>query len=79
MRQGWALRGLPESSGMDKQFRWENFNFFNNTNLGQPVAAVDSSIAGRIVSLQGSLQGAGPGVGGLATMRRMQFGLRMNW
>ena len=56
------------------QFRWENFNFFNRANLGQPNNTVDSSTAGRITSLAG----AGSGFG-YVPMRRMQFGLRMSW
>ena len=56
------------------QFRWENFNFFNHANLGQPDNTVDSSTAGRITSLAG----AGSGFG-YVPMRRMQFGLRMSW
>jgi Carboxypeptidase regulatory-like domain len=56
------------------QFRWENFNFFNNTNLGAPVNFVDRSTAGRITSLAG----AGAGFG-YVPMRRMQFGLRLSW
>jgi hypothetical protein len=54
------------------EFRWENFNFFNNTNLDIPGLAVDSSLAGKITNLAGS------GPGGV-TMRRMQFGLRLGW
>ena len=54
------------------EFRWENFNFFNNTNMGNPVTAVDSSLAGRITGLAGN--GLGP-----VAMRRMQFGLRLGW
>jgi hypothetical protein len=56
------------------QFRWENFNFFNRTNLGQPNNTVDGSAAGRITSLAG----AGSGFG-YVPMRRMQFGLRLSW
>lgn len=55
-------------------FRWESFNAFNNTNLGQPDNYVDSSTAGQITSL------AGAGIGfGYIPMRRMQFGLRLAW
>ena len=56
------------------QFRWENFNFFNRANLGQPNNTVDSTTAGRITSLGG----AGSGFGSFP-MRRMQFGLRLSW
>ncbi len=57
------------------QFRWENYNFFNRTNLGQPDNTVDSSTAGRITQLAG----AGSGFGIIGPMRRMQFGLRLVW
>jgi len=60
---------------MKLQLRWENFNLFNRTNMGQPVNAVDSSIAGQIFNLAGRSFG-GPG---FVTMRRMQFGLRLTW
>jgi hypothetical protein len=56
------------------QVRWENFNLFNHTNLGQPANTVDGSTAGRITSLAG----AGGGFGNVP-MRRMQFGLRLTW
>jgi hypothetical protein len=58
------------------EFRWENFNFFNHANLALPINAVDSPIAGRIVGLAGSQTFGGAGV---VPMRRMQFGLRLNW
>lgn len=58
------------------EFRWENFNFFNHANLALPIAAVDSPIAGRILGLAGSQTFGGAGV---VPMRRMQFGLRLNW
>ena len=57
------------------QFRWENFNSFNRTNLGLPNSAVDSDSAGRITDLAG----AGSGFGVIGPMRRMQFGLRLVW
>ena len=57
------------------QFRWENFNFFNRTNLGQPNNDVDSDEAGRITGLAG----VGSGFGVIGPMRRMQFGLRLAW
>jgi hypothetical protein len=57
------------------QIRWENYNFFNRTNLGLPNNTVDSSTAGRITSLAG----AGGGFGIIGPMRRMQFGLRLVW
>jgi hypothetical protein len=56
------------------RFQWENFNLFNRTNLAQPVNAIDSPLVGQITSL------AGPGGGfGYAPMRRMQFGLHLQW
>jgi hypothetical protein len=58
------------------EFRWENFNFFNHANLALPINAVDSPIAGRILGLAGSQTFGGAGV---VPMRRMQFGLRLNW
>ena len=57
------------------QFRWENYNFFNRTNMGMPDNTVDSSTAGRITQLAG----AGSGFGIIGPMRRMQFGLRLAW
>lgn len=57
------------------QFRWENYNLFNRTNMGAPDTTVDSSTAGKITSLAG----AGSGFGIIGPMRRMQFGLRLAW
>jgi hypothetical protein len=54
------------------EFRWENFDFWNNADRGLPNNTVDSATAGRITSLAGLLAGT---VG----MRRMQFGLRLRW
>ena len=50
------------------QFRAELFNAFNKVNLGQPNGTVDSPTAGRITALQA-----------LATMRKWQFGFRLNF
>ena len=50
------------------QFRVESFNTFNHVNLGQPNATVDSPTAGQITS-----------VASLAQMRKLQFGLRLNF
>jgi hypothetical protein len=50
------------------EFRAESFNAFNHVNLGQPVGNVDATNAGRITSLAG-----------LTTMRRWQFGLRLQF
>lgn len=49
-------------------FRWEVFNAWNDTNLNNPVATVDSRTAGRISSLMAGFP-----------MRRMQFGLHLSW
>jgi hypothetical protein len=48
------------------EFRWENFNFFNRTNLGQPVNDINNPLVGRISSVA-------------APMRRMQFVLHLRW
>jgi hypothetical protein len=48
------------------EFRWENFNAFNNTNLALPNTTVDTSTAGVISDV-------------MVPMRRMQFGLRLIW
>ena len=57
------------------QFRWENYNLLNRTNMGMPDNTVDNSTAGRITQLAG----AGSGFGIIGPMRRMQFGLRLVW
>jgi hypothetical protein len=46
------------------EFRVEGYNLFNRTNLGIPGNAADSSTAGQITSIQG-------------TMRRLQFGIHL--
>ena len=70
----WSFKTPLSSEETVLQFRWENFNIFNQTNLGQPVEAVDSPLVGRITDL------AGPGGGWrTAFMRRMQFGLHLQW
>ncbi len=49
------------------QFRWENFNFFNRTNLSPFVdSAIDSGTAGKIFGIS-------------EPMRNMQFALRLSW
>ncbi|MFN7928826.1 MAG: TonB-dependent receptor [Blastocatellia bacterium] len=50
------------------QFRVELYNAFNHTNLGQPVATVDAPNAGQITS-----------IASLAQMRKLQYGLRLNF
>jgi len=61
---------------MKLEVRWENFNFFNHANLAQPINAVDSPVAGRIIGLAGSQAFGGAGV---TPMRRMQLGARLSW
>jgi hypothetical protein len=48
------------------EFRAEAYNIFNRTNLANPDGTADSSTAGRITAIQG-------------TMRRMQFGVHLAW
>ena len=48
------------------EFRWENFNTFNRTNLGGPVVDMNNALFGRISSING-------------TMRRMQFVLHLRF
>ena len=48
------------------EFRWENFNTFNNTNLALPDSNVDSGTAGKIFDV------ASP-------MRNMQFALKLKF
>jgi hypothetical protein len=50
------------------EFRADAINAFNYTNLANPTATVDSPTAGQIFGLIGN-----------ATMRQMQFGLRLSW
>jgi hypothetical protein len=56
----------PENTVL--QFRWENFNFFNNTNRDLPVNDALNPQAGMVFGLAPA-----------AAMRRMQFGLRLQW
>ena len=56
------------AEGKTLEFRWENFNAFNHTNLGLPDATVDDSTAGVITGLV---------IG--ATMRQMQLGLHFHF
>ena len=68
----WALsKNFVFSSFLNREstkveFRAEAFNTWNNTNLNLPNASVDTSSAGQITSLQG-------------TMRRMEFGVHIMW
>lgn len=48
------------------QFRWENFNFFNHTNLALPNIDINNPLFGKITNVQDS-------------MRRMQMYLNIRW
>lgn len=48
------------------EIRWENFNAFNHTNLGQPVNDINNPQYGQIFGTQ-------------EDMRRMQFDLHLRW
>ena len=52
--------------GKTLEFRWENFNALNHTNLGLPAATVDESGAGQITYAA-------------TAMRQMQFGLHFRF
>jgi hypothetical protein len=52
--------------GKTLEFRWENFNAFNHTNLGLPNSTVDVTGAGQITSAA-------------TDMRQMQFGLHFRF
>ena len=54
------------TEGKTLEFRWENFNAFNHTNLGLPEATVDVEGAGQITSAA-------------TDMRQMQFGLHFRF
>ncbi len=56
------------AEGKTLEFRWENFNAFNHTNLGLPDNFVDDTTAGVISGLATG-----------ATMRQMQFGLHLHF
>ena len=65
----WSIgKDFHVTERVQLKFRVDTFNLFNRTNLGQPVATVDTSTAGRILALF-------PGY----NMRRMQFGLHLKW
>jgi Carboxypeptidase regulatory-like domain/TonB dependent receptor len=74
-----SLRGPPQylfnlslsknfviTEGKTLEFRWENFNAFNHTNLGLPNSTVDVSDAGRITYAA-------------TDMRQMQLGLHFRF
>jgi len=61
-------KGFHITEAVNAQFRAELFNVFNHVNLGQPNATVDSPTAGQIFS-----------IAALSSMRKWQFGLRVNF
>jgi hypothetical protein len=62
------LKSLNFTERFRGQFRAEVFNFFNNVNLGQPDGCVDCGTGGRITGLAAG-----------ATMRQMQFSIRLEF
>jgi len=65
----WSLGKVFEiTERTHLEFRMDAINTLNNTNLANPTVTVDSPTAGRIFGLLGN-----------ATMRQMQFGLRLSW
>jgi hypothetical protein len=59
-------KNVQFSESKKLELRWEAFNAFNRTNLSNPVAAVDSSLAGRITGIA-------------HFMRRQQLGAHLSW
>ena len=55
---------LHESTTL--QFRWENFNLFNHTNLALPNSDINNPLFGQVTNIQDS-------------MRRMQMALNLRW
>jgi hypothetical protein len=54
---------------MNMQFRWENYNIFNRTNLGLPNSSFDAgAAAGTITDINEN-----------EPMRNMQFALRLTF
>ena len=63
----WALsKSLEFTETKRLELRWEVFNAFNRTNLANPVASIDSSLAGRILGIA-------------HFMRRQQLGVHLFW
>jgi hypothetical protein len=64
----WAFfKNFRITEALNLQFRWENFNFFNRTNLSHFVTnGVDDGSAGKIFGIS-------------EPMRNMQFALRLTW
>ena len=63
----WALdKDFSLSERFKLEFRWENFNAFNRTDLGIPNGAVDSGNPGQITDIA-------------VPMRNMQFALRLHF
>ena len=65
----WSLAKLFHFTERTQlEFRADAINVLNRTNLGQPTNTIDSPSGGQIFGL----------IGG-ASMRQMQFGLRLSW
>jgi outer membrane receptor protein involved in Fe transport len=65
----WALdKSFNLTERAHLQFRWELFNAFNRTNLGQPNNSVDTPEAGLITDINSSYP-----------MRNMQWGVHITW
>jgi hypothetical protein len=65
----WSFsKRFPLTETKSLQFRWESFNIFNRTNLGNPNGAIDAGA------------GSAGVITGLASpMRAMQLGLRLEF
>jgi hypothetical protein len=63
-----VVKVVPVGEQVRIQFRAEAYNVFNHPNLGNPNSCVDCSGAGTITGLANN-----------ATMRKMQFGLRVDF
>lgn len=65
----WALdKTFKIAETTQIQFRWEVYNAFNRTNLGQPNNAVDTEQAGLITDINSAYP-----------MRNMQWGVHITW
>ena len=63
-----VFKTFPIREQIHAQFRAEVYNVFNHANLGNPAGCVDCGNGGEITSLAPN-----------ATMRRMQFALRVEF
>lgn len=63
-----VFKTVPIREQLRAQFRAEIYNVFNHANLGNPNGCVDCGIGGQILNLAPN-----------ATMRRMQFALRLEF